>query len=357
MEHAFQIQLLFGTAAIFAGYEAVKAEGWQRWLFWTVTGSFALIALSWNFISGLYAPATNFITSIATNPETWVVLFALAMLVVYASTKDRATIEKREKSSAGANNAEVDIERILRNEIGAIKSQAEHALAAHCALQNSDSAETRLSIETLEEAAGEFQANIEDIQRQIKIDMPNASTVCEAFLNLDQATDQRIRRIEGSVDNAKTLINSAHMEFVHLLCFGINVTTRGTLRVILQEKPAFNKLAPPIEDKERDDLIMEMRKWLQDIDEIAYLAAHGVEISLARKMAAQDAASVIRRMPEAEWPQGLPQLAFHDFFVVAHQCDLMEICLNGVIYKINHYDRSSLQMLREFYSARCPKKN
>ena len=76
-EHAFQIRILFGTVGIFAGYEAMKADRWQRYVFWALTVGFGIIALSWSWLQDIYAPATQFVVGIATNGETWVVLFAL----------------------------------------------------------------------------------------------------------------------------------------------------------------------------------------------------------------------------------------------------------------------------------------
>jgi hypothetical protein len=84
-EHIFQIRLVFGSASILAGYEAMKLQGARRLIFWLVCGLFASVALFWPFLAGLYAPATAAVISIATSYQTWVILVALGLVSVAVS--------------------------------------------------------------------------------------------------------------------------------------------------------------------------------------------------------------------------------------------------------------------------------
>ena len=284
----------------------------------------------------------------------WLFVWLLVLVSIFVYALFEYVRRNLPAASPQATTPVSDLE-CLRSEIGTVKSQAEQALSAHCTLQNSDSAKTSRAIAALEEATSEALANIEDIQRQIKIDMPNASTVCEAFLNLDQATDQRIRRIEDDVSGAKTLINSAHMESINLLYFAMSVVTRNILAGFLKVKPPFDKLSPPTDDRTRNDLMGEMRIWVQHVREIAGSAPFGMEIDLAIRTASQEGSIQFRQIPEPERPNSIDPLISHDFFVFAYQCEKTAECLEYVIRELERSDRQSLERLREFYTTRTKK--
>ena len=86
------IQLFFFTSAIFAGVEAVKANGWRAWLFGGLAGLFAITGAAWPSLKEIYPPLSRSIGEVASSPQAWFTLIVLALAVVaLTGRKARAT--------------------------------------------------------------------------------------------------------------------------------------------------------------------------------------------------------------------------------------------------------------------------
>lgn len=85
------IQIFFWTFASIAVVEAMKATGWRILAFGILGGSLVLIGVSWPWLKELYPPFTNWITSIATNPQSWFFLFVLFFVLVAFTGRSRKT--------------------------------------------------------------------------------------------------------------------------------------------------------------------------------------------------------------------------------------------------------------------------
>jgi hypothetical protein len=76
------IQLFFWTFASVAVVEAMKASGWRIWAFGILGLALVLIGAAWPWLKGIYPPLTSWITSIATNPQSWFLLLVLIFVLV-----------------------------------------------------------------------------------------------------------------------------------------------------------------------------------------------------------------------------------------------------------------------------------
>ncbi|RTM14349.1 MAG: hypothetical protein EKK33_06645 [Bradyrhizobiaceae bacterium] len=76
------IQLFFWTSAFLAVVEAVKAAGWRIWTFTGLAAVLFLVGLLWGFLKEIYPPLTGWITSVATNPQSWFLLIVLFFVLV-----------------------------------------------------------------------------------------------------------------------------------------------------------------------------------------------------------------------------------------------------------------------------------
>jgi hypothetical protein len=142
------------------------------------------------------------------------------------------------------------------------------------------------------------------------------------------------------------------MELVHLLDFGINSTTVTVLQGLIAQRLVYDENKPPVEEKERQKAIDDMRWWLQQVFSVCGSAAYGGEIDRNIREAAHEGATLVRQMSPAERPQSVDPIAFHDFFVVAHQCERTTQYLEYVIRELRGGSRISLDNFRRFKTSR-----
>jgi hypothetical protein len=83
------IQIFFWTSAFLAVVEAMKATGWRVWAFGILGLVLVLIGAAWSWLKGVYPPLTGWITSIATNPQSWFLLLVLFLVLVSVTGRRR----------------------------------------------------------------------------------------------------------------------------------------------------------------------------------------------------------------------------------------------------------------------------
>lgn len=76
------IQLFFWTSAFLAVVEAVKAAGWRIRAFCGLAAVLFLVGLGWGLLKEIYPPLTGWVTSVATNPQSWFLLFVIFLVLV-----------------------------------------------------------------------------------------------------------------------------------------------------------------------------------------------------------------------------------------------------------------------------------
>lgn len=95
MSGDLEIRLFLFSSAVLAGYEAMKATKWRMWVFWALCGGFAIAGAAWSWIENVYPPITSRIAEVATNTESWFLLFVLVLVLVAATGKPRVSQDEK----------------------------------------------------------------------------------------------------------------------------------------------------------------------------------------------------------------------------------------------------------------------
>jgi hypothetical protein len=102
------IQIFFWTSAFLAVVEAMKASGWRVWAFGILGGVLVLVGAVWSWLKEVYPPLTGWITSIATNPQSWFLLFVLFLVLVSVTGRAKRKQSQGGKSTEAAELAALD---------------------------------------------------------------------------------------------------------------------------------------------------------------------------------------------------------------------------------------------------------
>ena len=103
------ILLFWLSLAIGAGYEAVSATGARRIFFAALAAIFLLTGVFWQSLKGVWPQFSNWVTAVATSPETWFVLFMFGVAIVIFGMPRRKAVQciNLEKTRAEIS-AEID---------------------------------------------------------------------------------------------------------------------------------------------------------------------------------------------------------------------------------------------------------
>lgn len=255
MEHIFQIRLLFVSAAIFAAYEAVKADRWQRLIFWAAAATFAIVAVGWQWLAGVSAPATAFVTSIATNPETWVLLFVLVMVAVAASARRpnkssvRGALLPVDEVTGVPHISMPELSRNLRNEIAEVQTRLSKRI---------DDVGTRAESRFKDAIEAMVGSDVENQQESdLKIAEVQKSVAKEADVRQASINDlaQRIEKVTGTMSNQSE-------EILRLLDFTTMHATFVLFSNIIQFAPRIDALGGLLSE-ESEKLVTEYFEALQ----------------------------------------------------------------------------------------------
>lgn len=320
-----------GVALIVGG---IQAAGWRHRV--VISALISLGALS--IIAALAVPPladkwpsiARFMSDAAT-PTTWLVLFLVVAAYLYIGPR----------AKAGTTAADSEAETIQLSISNLLEAQENRFKG---------------TISSVANHVEQVRKRMDEVERRTAFPPNLGDTLREALESAEGVRLSQIGRIRDEVEKAKESLNNSHLEALYLLDFCINGATRSVCRELLSERPKADRMKPPIDEKRRSKAIDEMRSWLQKVRQITPIAAYGVTIDTGLKMGAQQAADFVRQIPAAERPQGIDALAFHDFFVPAHQCEHVAESLEYVIRELDHADQNCLQRLRECYSIRSPKR-
>lgn len=190
---------------------------------------------------------------------------------------------------------------------------------------------------------GRLSNEIADIKKQIEIDLPNASTVTQAFQNLDEAVHIKVRR----VDDFSARISQVEQTAKMLIDWAISRATAQVIDALLSDQPKGDPRMPPATDGERTRIIDDMDSWVRKVGGRTFELAYGSEIQTTIRESPFAADAELREIPSGERPDGLDALAFRDYYVAAYRCDAVGQCLAYVIREIQQHEPSRLQHLRE----------
>jgi hypothetical protein len=77
------------SSAFLAGLEAMKATGWRIRAFGALAGVCVCAGLGWHWLKEVYPPFTGWMSSIATNPQSWFILLVLGLVWMATTGRKR----------------------------------------------------------------------------------------------------------------------------------------------------------------------------------------------------------------------------------------------------------------------------
>jgi hypothetical protein len=118
------------------------------------------------------------------------------------------------------------------------------------------------------------------IQNQIAIDLPNASTVVEAFRNLDDATELKIRQISQEIQRYSEKLQTLNLDTLNLLTFA---TDQATLAVLEQQIADGNRLeiplGPDVQLVRRNQRFGDVEEYVRDVQSAYYNTHRGLTVA------------------------------------------------------------------------------
>jgi hypothetical protein len=193
---------------------------------------------------------------------------------------------------------------------------------------------------------------IAGVQQQIAIDLPNASTVAEAFRNLDDAVHIKVNRIDDEVAAIKSKNGAINWDLLRLLDWALNRASATVIKMLVSECPTINELECPQEEHIRSQQIDDAQAWIGRVVTHVQSSSFRFDILDSISNAKIDGEVTVKQLQPDQRPQDIDPYVFRDFFVVARQCNLVRKTLENVLKEIDNNELSRLQQLREQFSAR-----
>ena len=203
---------------------------------------------------------------------------------------------------------------------------------------------------------GSLTAMVSKLQHDTAVGLPNASTVVEAFRNLEQAVQSQIARISEETQRFSDSQRTAAFDLLLLLSAAVDRATISTMKGLLKERPVYDKMAPPADNETRIQQIENVRHWLVKVSSVTATAAYGQDIYMTLGNSKHEAESDARQVPPDQRPP-IDALAFHDFYVAAYRSESVGDCLEYVIRQVEKNERHALDRFREALAARQKRNN
>jgi len=175
-----------------------------------------------------------------------------------------------------------------------------------------------------------FVAAIANIQGQIAIDLPNASTVAEAFRNLDEAVHLKVERVHDEVKRLREELRSDDMDLIFLLNFAVDSVSIRFLDRIISENPLSRvKNVAQYDDpkeRERDRLLLE--KYVRDV--LGWLRPNthiGMMATDVAKEGESEVDSNLNNDPPDARPANVDPIVLRRFIIPQTQCAKLDLFL------------------------------
>lgn len=325
---------LFLTLGVSLVVGAAQIAGWKNKTFLLILAAIGTLcvvgAVSQPVLGSLWPALLHFMAS-AANPSSWlmlIILIAILILLGVSSRKER--LEDLETQFASLTYSSDEC-----------RGRLEASITSNNACLNA-----------IWEDLNKKRLAMENIERQIKVDAPNASTVHEAFSNLDTAVKSKIDRLSGEVSRCGERLGRADQDTLYLLDWAAFRTTTRVLERLLGEQPRAKKLQPPTDARARSELTASIERWLASVWSRTQDANYNAEIYRVSSNAKAEGDAMARRLPPQERPAEVDPVAFTDYYALAHQCEATGIYMRSVIEEIDALEESFLSRLRGQLKAR-----
>ncbi|MGA7675486.1 MAG: hypothetical protein WCA78_10660 [Rhizomicrobium sp.] len=150
-----------------------------------------------------------------------------------------------------------------------------------------------------------------------------------------------------------TKANSAsHWDLLRLLDWALNRASSTVIRMLAEECPIIHELECPLDATVRNGQMDEAQAWVRRVESHVQSSSFRYDILSAIPNAKLDGEAIVKQLQPDQRPPGIDPYVFRDFFVVAHQCNLVRKMLKNVLREIDNNELSRLQQLRVQFSAR-----
>jgi len=318
------------TAVFFAGsgialvIAAVNQAGWKhRVLIWGLLGFgvlFCFVGLFLPIILEKSPTAASVAVGIATAPSSWfTAIFSIAVLMVVSkgSKKPPITLPIASQSNSAAT---AELER----KVDLLGSFVSGQLAP-------------------------IRAQLNSIDTKIAIDMPNASTVAEAFTNLHDSVHAKVKRIEDQVQRFSSSVSRDSLDLKHLLYLAILHSSYMALDYLLSIAPASNAEAETelnaTDYKTNSDFLREVASTFSGTNRYSdYLNI------MAHSEAQAD--ERLRALPREQWPEGENPVEVRRYLIAAFQRRSVSEYIQRQFIKVKHDIRDNRHQYVTRYEER-----
>jgi hypothetical protein len=162
------------------------------------------------------------------------------------------------------------------------------------------------------------------LQQDTHIDYPNASTVAQAFQNLDDAVHGKTRRIEERVESYAEQLKALSLDSAHLLNFSVDVTTLRFLERIDKESPLYRNDSRMIDDypddAARETARTSMERYVRDVRGWFAGTHRGMMANNVIANAEGEAERKLEATPPESRPAGIDPLQWRRYVIAETSC-------------------------------------
>lgn len=286
------ITFLLGLAIPF-GWDAVTETGWRKWGAGALAAVFTLAAFLWGPLKAALPAVADFVTRAAGQPSSWIMLFLFAAAVVIF-TGPRFQPKRIGEASELSRPLEARL-----NEIEEARRETDQCL-----------------LNARQELSNDVAKNLADIRKKIAIDVPNATTIAEAFRNLDDAVHAKVARISEQTQRFSDRLNRDNLDLLHLLYFALLQATERTLAHLVL-------IAPVRRGSEATELNVEAleanRKYLEEVASTLSGTYRHSDFRNIAMNAETEADSRLNELPREQWPTDLNPIDHRRYLIAAIQ--------------------------------------
>ncbi len=298
----------------------MKAYRWRRSVCWGVCGVLAGVALLWSWLQNLYGPATAFIVSIATNNETYVLIFALVMVSIAVSSRRREQSERLPVQAPDPQTGAGDLAKILSPNEAAFheKLSVVEAQIRDIYERLNDTA-TKEAVEGDKNGVigllGEIQkfllAEIKTLDK--KVTAENESTKGRLD-NQEQAWLGQLSQIRRETKHFSGKIDVDDIDLKHLLFFAVLQANVAYLEGLISEVPSEAiPLGDNVDKNHREGCLILHRRWAEHVLNGLAGTRCGAGARSVAANAETEAVTKMRATPESELPKHIHPIELREY--------------------------------------------
>lgn len=209
----------------------------------------------------------------------------------------------------------------------------------------------------------ERTANLRDYVDQKRKQLIEVMSECDSELELRVQASQKhtedvlmdkLSEVQKELSALSAHNSSVHWDLLRLLDWSKYRASSNVVAELKNERPTIEKFNCPSDYPERAKIMAQASSWLAKIQTRAPFLVCGGELASAIINSKYEGNGELKSLPEANRPAHIDPYAFQDYFVLAHQCEVMQIALDRTLQFIENAELNHLQFLNEQFNAHIP---